>query len=1140
MNRKTCCFVLAASLSIAAFGDAAPVRLARTPDYHAGKIAFSYLGDIWVVTEDGSNPTRITDNAGRDINPRFSPDGQWIAFSSNRFGNYDVFVAPAAGGSARRLTFHTGNDEVLAWTRDSKFVVFRASHGDGAFPNTATLYKVAVGGGPAAPLPVDWGWWGSFSPDGKSLVFNRHPATWSRKHYRGSYAADIWVADLQARTYRQVLAGESYNRYWPMWGPKDEIYFVGDPLPNEKAIKPGTPEVRQSRNNIYKIAASGAGQPVQVTKHTSGNVFFPSMSSDGKVIVYEGDFGLWKLDVATGKATEVKVDITTEEKENQVEYVTVTNEADSFDLSPSGKRAVISTRNQIFTIATDRGDITVLANDKGASRNESPQWSPDGRTIAFVSDRSGRQEVYVVDANGRNLKKITDLDTDKGPILWTPDSKAVLYGSTDKKLYLHSLTDAKTTVVTSSTLAAPRAPSISPDGKWVTFVKQDQTMRGHVYLAPITGGEERHVATDAQAFSETGAAWTADGRYLVFTTSAGTGGGVASTGGRATTQMQLWVLALRAQDKDPLSKDIDSEEQAVAAETAARGSRGGAAGGVQPAPVEVKIEWEGLLTRARRVEVSGEMIGGLTAARSGSVIAFTTMAAPSTGAAPATPTIYTLNVADGSVPARVPAAPPSSAVDGAGRGTGGGRGATAGGMVFSPDGRTLYFRSGRSIYAAPVAGASSAGPAAGTAPTAGGRGGRGATPPPAAGAAETSANATARQVTFTINTEIDRNALRHETFTEGWRVMKTRFYDAHMHGADWNAAKAIYGALLDNLVDQEELHAVMMQMIGELNASHTGVSAGAPRDGERLQPQTRYPGFELEADASGFYRVGHIWKDGPADKDFVRIHEGDFIIAIDDHELKTTEDYWQFLTLAAGRKFHFLLNGKAAKDGAWDVTIEPMSGQAYANAQYSKWVADRGALVEKLGNGEIGYLHIRAMDAPSLRQFTLDLAVNRTKKALIIDQRFNGGGGIDQELLSILVGQKYQYTRGRDAGADVPRPLETFYGPMVVMQNERSASDAEMFPQGFKDLKLGKTIGVPTMGAVIGTGSFTLADGSAIRTPGSGVWTASGANMENFGVKPDIYVDNTPEDLVKGRDAQIEKAVDVLRAEIAAGRKKGL
>jgi tricorn protease len=193
--------------------------------------------------------------------------------------------------------------------------------------------------------------------------------------------------------------------------------------------------------------------------------------------------------------------------------------------------------------------------------------------------------------------------------------------------------------------------------------------------------------------------------------------------------------------------------------------------------------------------------------------------------------------------------------------------------------------------------------------------------------------------------------------------------------------------------------------------------------------------------------------------------------------------------------------------------------------------------VNQLSTGEIGYLHIRAMDAPSLRQFELDLAANRTKKALVIDQRFNGGGGIDQELLAILSGRKYQYTVGLDAGMQMWRP-QNFYGPMVVMQNERSASDAEMFPQGFKDLGLGKTIGVPTYGAVIGTGSYTLLDGSAIRTPGSGVWTARGENMENFGVQPDVYIDNTPADFVKGRDMQIEKAVEVLKAEVAAAAKK--
>jgi tricorn protease len=320
-------------------------------------------------------------------------------------------------------------------------------------------------------------------------------------------------------------------------------------------------------------------------------------------------------------------------------------------------------------------------------------------------------------------------------------------------------------------------------------------------------------------------------------------------------------------------------------------------------------------------------------------------------------------------------------------------------------------------------------------------------------------------------------------------------------------------------------------MIGQLNASHTGVTGGP--NPMRADTQTRYPGFEVASDPSGYYHVGHIYKNGPADHDYLKIKSGQFIVSVDDHELKTSENYWRYFTLAAGNKFHFLINDKPSKDGAWEVAITPVAAPAFADLQYARWVDDRREMVTRGSNGEVGYLHIRAMDAPSLRQFQLDLTANRTKKALVIDQRFNGGGGIDQELLGILAGRQYQYTVGRDAGFQQPRP-QNFYGPMVVMQNERSASDAEMFPAGFKALGLGKVVGVPTMGAVIGTGAYTLLDGSTIRTPASGVWTVTSQNMENYGVPPDVFVDNTPGDFLKGRDAQIEKAVEVLKAELAA------
>jgi tricorn protease len=281
------------------------IKLVRYPDYHAGRIAFSYMGDIWAAGEDGSSPVRLTVNTARELYPRFSPDGRWIAFSSNRFGNNDVFVISTSGGTPRQLTFFSGGDDVVGWSRDGQQVLFRSAHGDGAFPNVATSTRFRWRR-PGESAAVDWGYYGDFSPDGRSLAFNRHPATWTRKHYRGSYAADIWVADLAAKTYKQVLAGESYHRMWPMMDAKGDVYFVGDPLPNEKAVKPGSPEVRKSVYNIYKISATAkpGTAPTPVTKFTSGNLSFPSMSRDGRVIVFEENFGLWKLDVASGRATE--------------------------------------------------------------------------------------------------------------------------------------------------------------------------------------------------------------------------------------------------------------------------------------------------------------------------------------------------------------------------------------------------------------------------------------------------------------------------------------------------------------------------------------------------------------------------------------------------------------------------------------------------------------------------------------------------------------------------------------------------------------------------------------------------------------------------------------------------------------------
>ncbi|HSC28376.1 MAG TPA: hypothetical protein VLD67_13940, partial [Vicinamibacterales bacterium] len=760
--------------------DAAPVRLARHPDYHAGQIAFSYLGDIWVAREDGSGVRRLTDNVAREVYPRFSPDGRSIAFSSNRHGNNDVFVVPATGGTPRRLTFHTGNDEVVGWTRDSQHIMFRATRGDGAFPSVATLYQVPAPGGVETPLPVDWGYHGSYSPDGRALAFNRHPGSWSRRHYRGAASADIWVASLADKTYRQLLPDERYNRFWPMWGADGAIYYVSDPLPNDRNVKPGSPEVRRSVNNIYKIPAAG-GQPVQVTKHTSGSLYFPSMSGDGKTIVYEENFGIWKLDVTSGRTNEIKLDISTDEKENEFELVTVTNDVDSFDISPSGRRAVISVRGQILTIATDRGDITRVLPDRMASRSQFPNWSPDGKYIAFVSDRTGRDEIWISDPEGTSPKQITSLDNEKGALVWTPNSEQLLYSAADKKLYSYTVASGTTAVVSTSEVGRIESIAVSPDSKWVAFSKRDRTLRPHVYIAPIAGGEERHISDDSLLYAESNAVWTADGRYLVFTSVETASNGIASQGG-ITTTMGLWALSLRDRDRDPMNRDIDNEAQGLAAEAAARQTgRGGGAGAQQQ--VEVQIDWSGLARRAWQLSAPGNMFGNLTPAPEGHTVALTISTAGAgggrggRGGGDTSGGMYLINVETGQA-TPVPRAPESAAEGRGGRGRGRGRGGAGGGggnaMVFARDGRTLYFRSGSGLYAASVPTGGGAAAGSGGRAGRGGRGGGGAQ----AGAEAPATSATARQVTYSVNLEVDNKALRQQVFNEGWRIMKNRFYDA--------------------------------------------------------------------------------------------------------------------------------------------------------------------------------------------------------------------------------------------------------------------------------------------------------------------------------------------------------------------------
>jgi tricorn protease len=694
----------------------------------------------------------------------------------------------------------------------------------------------------------------------------------------------------------------------------------------------------------------------------------------------------------------------------------------------------------------------------------------------------------------------------------------------------------------------------------------DVTRTDDIYIMPADGGEPKKVTFDSAG--DRSPAFSADGKKLYFLRSEG---GDFSGGQRP--QSNLMVVLLEKQDKDPdeaaIAANADSTDNSPEAIQRRLGERRGNGDLTNPKPPT--IDWAGLKRRTRNVlQPTGSAGRGGRGGRGGggggggmSVSTFapardgrTLVFAASTGGTGfgggggGGTAIYTCTDDGRNVRQIASGATPTTTEgdEDTPRGRGGFGFGGARNLRVTRDGRSVFYQQGNSIYSATIGSGGGGGGLAG--PTGGrgfgGRGG-GATPPaaPTTGSTDSSTGSgSGRRVNFSVTLTIDKPAEWKEMFGDAWRTMKYRFYDPKLHGVDWDAARTKYEPIVAHVADRQELMNLINEMIGELNASHTGAAAGGGGGGGGAdgasRVQTLHLGIDLAPDAaSGRYKVTHVFEGGPADKDWIKVSVGDYLLSIDGQPIQATDSLWKVLTnRRLNRKVKLTLNSKPSDEGSWSVRYEPISWTAYGNLRYERWVNERRAKVEELSGGRLGYLHIKAMDQPSLTRFEKELRENRHKEALVIDQRFNGGGNIEQELLAILVQKPYQVWQPRGT-EPTDRPFRGYFGPKVVLQNWRSASNAEMFPAGFRALGLGKLIGTPTMGAVIGTGSYSLIDGSTVRTPQVGVFLGDTGrtNMENYGVQPDLFVDNTPEDNLAGRDRQLEVAVQELMKQLPSTTK---
>ena len=1073
---------------------AEPIKFARYAHVaNDGTVAFTYQDDIWVTNASGTEPRRLTAHVARDIMPRFSPDGKWIAFTSNRMGNSDVFIIPVTGGEPKQLTWQSGDDQAMYWTPDGRELVITSSRG--THPFGSPLYRLPIDGSMPRPMSMDFGRSGMIKQDATLVAFNRSMPSYWRKGYRGNGNADIAVQNLRTGEINEITDTDlqGYKGYahdvHPMWGADGMIYFASE---------------RDGIFNIWRTAPTGGSAPQQVTFHKEDGVQFPAISPDGRHMVYENDFELWTMDVPAGKPTKLDIRMAFDPKENDIDVVTTTNRADGFTVSPSGEYLAVDFHGEIMIVPTEAGigEKTQVTNSPWRERSQ--MWSPDGRRIAYISDESGDEELYVFEIATGARRKLTAQQSIKADLTWAPTSQKLAYTG-NNTLWEVDVNGAAPRELGRNTAGGFTIGQYTSDGNWLTYVKRDDDQNADVYVFDVRNRKDVNVTRNP--FNDGSGVITPDGRHLVFTSS------------RDGATNQLFVVSLAKLTEDPndpvvrerMRRNVARPERQDSAGGA--GNAGAAANNIAAAsaanaastnnPFSLRIDADGIERRVSQLTRGTNGVSAFFLSRDGRTIYFTVGGGGGfgggggQGAAPVDPESPNIGMF-------------SMGIDGQNR-----RRIAGGlfpGLTPTTDRRTVFFRR------AARTGDADATPGTEIAKV---------TIP----ALTSTATPRVDAVGFTFPVRIDRKAEWNQLFEESWRVMKYRFYDEKMHGKDWDAIKSRYKPLLRYVGTNEDVYDLANEMIGELNASHTGVNGPPTRAMPRVYT-TRFLGFEMEPSDAGRYRISHIYSDGPADKEWLGLSKGDYVLAIDGKEIKSGDNYEKLLATTLNEYLPVRVASSAAGEGARTVRIASVT--SLTDIKYDEWVANNRKEVEKQTNGDIAYVHIRSMDQPSLAKFRNEIDQFSNKKGIVVDIRYNGGGNIDQELIDILERQPYQFWNQR-TGARTwgRRPRQAIAGPKVMLVNARSGSDSEVTPMAFRQLGLGRIVGNPTAAAVIATGSYPLINGGTIRTPGSLVITYDptkpnnyGVNLENYGVPPDVWVKNSPMDEVKKVDRELKTAVD--------------
>lgn len=1025
-------------------------------------LAFSWRGDLWKVNSaGGGRADRLTVHPGDDRLPQWSPDGRWIAFSSKRDGNYDVFIAAADGGSTRQLTFHSSDDLVQGWTADGARVLFTSARDF----DRGVLWSVAVTGGTERKVTRGQTATASVSPDGRTLLLSSGAAGgWWRKGYRGANNWAVWSRPFDRMGAATKLTTFNGRNGWPFFSPDGRlVWYLSDST--------GSTE-------LWRMNADGSAKE-PVTRIGRDGARFLSVARNGSLAAFELDASLFTValgtvstDGNTAAPQEVRITAASDEQFNNIARQTFTDRASEMDLSGDGREVAFVVHGDLFVAPTRAGGSTENLTGSFA-RDLDASWSPDNRALAFVSDRNGTEDIFILRSAdtteprlARTLRtqttQLTREATRETSPGFSPDGRriAFLRSGDPPSLWVMDAGGANATKLAEGYV---NNYAWSPDGRWIAYVQQHSYPTGSggndIFVIPAAGGQAVNV-TNYPAGNRS-PRWSRDGRRLGFISTRGPGEG----------NSDLYQIWLRRADDERTREDWATEEERGAGPPGAvpSGARDSASARTPPT---VQIDFEDIEDRARRV-TDGMRVQSFAISPDGKQFAVVANVGGQSD-------LWTFG-RDGDSPSRVTRgdAQPSN-------------------VAYDQDGRKIYYLTGRGTLAS-------------------------IEPSGQNGAS----------IAFQARVTIDRAAESLQMYEEAWRSLGARFYDPRMHGRDWNAVHASYRTMAEAAYTREALGDVVLMMIGELNASHLNFTL--PAETDALRTGELGLGFDDAYRGRGL-RVSSVVPHGPTDRVASRVTAGEFLLAVGESPVTDTTNVYRLLAGTVGDRIAITVGPSADGRGSRVLGVRPISAADLGNLLYEDWVARNHQRVQQLSGGRLGYLHIRAMNQPSLERFKRDLwGREASSEAVIIDQRYNGGGNIHEQLWTELGRRAPIYFTNR-AGVRRFSP-QTWTRPSVVLQNQNSFSDAEIFPLGYKALGFGRTIGLSTGGGVIGTANIQLIDGSTFRLPGSGVYSVQGdRNLENWGIEPDIWVENPFEQEQLGSDLQLERAVQELMTAIGARR----